>query len=67
MAGGGEQIELLAKALAQAIGQLFGVVAKEGEGLHRPGLEGVQNLPFVAAVILIDAGDGELPWPLVRR
>lgn len=61
--GGGEQIELLAKALAQAVGQLLGVVAKEGEGLHRPCLEGVQYLPLVAAVVLIDAGDGELPWP----
>ena len=61
--GGGEQIELLAIALAQAVGQLFGVVAKEGEGLHRPGLEGVQELPLVAAVVLIDAGDGELLWP----
>ena len=51
----------LTKLRPQAIGEALRLVAKEGEGLHGPVLEGVQYLPLVAAVILIDTGDGEVP------
>lgn len=63
--GGGQQVHPLAKLGPQAIGEAINVRAEEGQGLHLAPFEGVQYLPLVAAVILIDASDGEGAWPLL--
>ncbi|MNH25103.1 hypothetical protein D3C79_850710 [compost metagenome] len=65
--GGGQEVDPLAKAGPQLVGKLLRLGAEQGEGLHRPSLEGVQDLPLVAAVILIDPGDHECPWPRFAR
>ena len=59
--GGGQQVHLLAKLAPEPVTKVLGIRAEEGKGLHLAPFEGVQYLPLVAAVILIDAGDGESP------